>query len=69
MAFGIIYFLSLALIMVVQCMDSANNYPLRGGKFSDWQGGIRVNAFVSGGYLPDKMRGQKTDSYIHLTDW
>ena len=50
-------------------LGSANNYPLKGGKFSDWQGGIRVNAFVSGGYLPEKMRGQKTDGYIHLTDW
>ena len=50
-------------------LESANNYPMKGGKFSDWQGGIRVNAFVSGGYLPEKMRGQKTDGYIHLTDW
>jgi arylsulfatase I/J len=47
----------------------ANNYPLKGGKVSDWQGGVRVNAFVSGGYLPEKMRGQKTDGYIHLADW
>lgn len=47
----------------------ANNYPLKGGKMSDWQGGVRVNAFVSGGYLPEKMRGQKTDGYIHLADW
>ena len=50
-------------------LGQANNYPLKGGKFSDWQGGIRVNAFVSGGYLPEKMRGQKTDGYIHLADW
>lgn len=47
----------------------ASNFPLRGGKGSDWQGGIRVNAFVSGGYLPKKMRGKKTDGYIHLADW
>ena len=47
----------------------ANNYPLRGGKLTDWQGGIRVNAFVSGGYLPEKMRGQKTQEYIHIADW
>ena len=47
----------------------ANNYPLKGGKHSDWQGGIRVNAFVSGGYLPEKMRGQKSEEYIHITDW
>ena len=48
---------------------AANNYPLKGAKFSDWQGGIRVNAFVTGGYLPEKMRGQKTEGYIHLADW
>ena len=47
----------------------ANNYPLRGGKLTDWQGGIRVNAFVSGGFLPEKMRGQKTEEYIHVADW
>ena len=47
----------------------ANNFPLKGGKISDWQGGVRVNAFVSGGYLPEKMRGQKTDAYIHIADW
>ena len=47
----------------------ANNFPLRGGKVTDWQGGVRVNAFVSGGYLPEKMRGQKTEGYIHLADW
>ena len=39
----------------------ANNFPLRGSKMTDWQGGIRVNAFVSGGYLPEKMRGQKSE--------
>ena len=50
-------------------LQSANNYPLKGGKFSDWQGGIRVNAFVSGGYLPEAMRGQKSEEYIHITDW
>ena len=47
----------------------ANNYPLKGGKYSDWQGGVRVNAMVSGGFLPTQMRGKKTDGYIHLADW
>ena len=28
-----------------------------------------MNAFVSGGFLPEKMRGQKTEGYIHLADW
>ena len=47
----------------------ANNYPLKGGKHSDWQGGVRVNTFASGGYLPDDMRGGKTEGYIHIADW
>ena len=47
----------------------ANNYPLKGSKTTGWQGGIRVNAFVSGGFLPEKMRGKKTEGYIHLADW
>ena len=46
-----------------------NNYPLKGGKWTDWQGGVRVNAFVSGGYLPEQMRGEKTEGYIHIADW
>ena len=46
-----------------------NNYPLKGGKVSDWQGGVRGNAFVSGGFLPKAMRGTKTEGYIHLADW
>lgn len=42
---------------------------MKGGKASNWQGGIRVNAFVTGGYLPAKVRGTKTDQLIHLCDW
>ena len=50
-------------------LSGANNYPLKGTKGSDWQGGVRVNAFVSGGFLPAAMRGKKTEGYIHLADW
>ena len=49
--------------------SGGTNYPLKGMKGSDWQGGVRVNAFVSGGYLPASRRGQKTEGYIHLADW
>ena len=47
----------------------ANNYPLKGGKLTDWQGGVRVNAFVSGGYLPEDRRGKMSEGYIHIADW
>lgn len=51
------------------CHPGANNAPLRGGKFADFEGGIRVNAFVSGGFLPVKQRGKVIDDFIHVADW
>ena len=53
----------------ISSSKGANNYPLKGGKTSDWQGGVRVNAFASGGYLPESMHGKKTEGYIHIADW
>jgi len=47
----------------------ANNLPLRGGKFSDWEGGVRVNAFVTGGAVPKSKRGTVLNDFIHLCDW
>ena len=47
----------------------ASNYPLRGGKHSFFEGGVRVAAFVSGGLLPASMRGKNISSPIHIADW
>jgi len=47
----------------------ANNYPLTGGKFGTFEGGIRVNAFVSGGYIPEARRGAIETSLIGVEDW
>ena len=51
---------------------TANNYPLKGSKMTNWQGGIRVNAFVSGGLLqtvaPARI-GTKLDGFTHVCDW
>ena len=43
--------------------------PLRGGKYSPWEGGVRVAAFVSGGLLPPSVRGTKQTGLIHGCDW
>eukprot|EP00933_Yihiella_yeosuensis_P078551 TRINITY_DN900_c0_g1_i1.p1 TRINITY_DN900_c0_g1~~TRINITY_DN900_c0_g1_i1.p1 ORF type:complete len:564 (-),score=95.99 TRINITY_DN900_c0_g1_i1:369-2060(-) len=48
---------------------AANNRPLKGGKMSDWEGGVRVNAFVSGGVVPVSKRGSKFEDYVHMADW
>lgn len=57
-----------------------NNYPLKGdsiplakcvtgGKAGNWEGGIRVNGFVSGGFVPAKMRGKKLQGLVAAWDW
>ncbi|CAB9512028.1 Arylsulfatase I [Seminavis robusta] len=49
--------------------SAATNYPLRGGKYSDWEGGVRATAFISGGYLPMHRRGKILEKPIHICDW
>jgi len=48
---------------------AGNNYPLRGGKETDFDGGIRAVSFVTGGYLPDSRRGQVENGLMHISDW
>lgn len=47
----------------------ANNWPLRGSKVSNWEGGTRGTSFVSGGFLPAKVRGTILEQKLHVTDW
>ena len=47
----------------------ANNYPLRGGKMNNWDGGIRGNGFISGGKLPPSRRGVKHQGMTTAWDW
>eukprot|EP00039_Didymoeca_costata_P007163 m.96923 g.96923 ORF g.96923 m.96923 type:complete len:570 (+) comp13570_c0_seq7:39-1748(+) len=47
----------------------SNNFPLKGGKASPWEGGIRVNGFISGGFLPPSRQGIKLDGLSTIWDW
>ena len=49
--------------------DGSNNYPLRGGKFGNCEGGVRVNGLVGGGALPAAQRGTKTSAFVAVEDF
>jgi len=48
---------------------AANNYPLKGGKYTDWEGGVRVNTFISGGFVPEARRGTVHSGVVSVADW
>ena len=50
-------------------LDHTTNWPLRGGKHTFWDGGVRVVAFVSGGLLPPARRGTAFAGLAHSSDW
>ena len=47
----------------------ARNWPMKGGKHSIWEGGVRATAFVSGAGISDKMKGTHYDELMHGADW
>ena len=46
-----------------------SNHPLRGGKGSNWEGGIRTPTFVCGGVVGPKNRGKELHGLVHVADW
>jgi len=52
---------------------SGNNWPLRGGKTNNFEGGVRVASFLTGGFLTNSVAeeriGSELHGYIHLADW
>lgn len=45
-----------------------SNWPLRGGKMVAFEGGVRVAAFVSGGFLPSTTFGTSNSLPLHMAD-
>lgn len=45
------------------------NYPLRGEKHTNWNGGMNVAAFVSGGIIPTALQGTTSSINCHIVDW
>jgi arylsulfatase I/J len=35
----------------------------------DRQGGTRVTAFVTGGFIPEELRGTFNSAIMHVADW
>lgn len=49
-------------------LGGGSNWPLRGGKFLPYEGGVRVPAFVHSPMLPRKRWGSTLTSLVHITD-
>ena len=50
--------------------DHEPNFPLRGAKGADFEGGVRTVAFATGGVLPRWRRGGPSiEAQMHLCDW
>lgn len=45
------------------------NFPLRGEKHGNWAGGYRATAFVSGGCVPPRLRGTRSNLRMSIVDW
>lgn len=52
----------------IQGRQGANYAPLRGGKLTFFEGGVRVNAVVGGGALPAIARGKTLNVLTHVCD-
>lgn len=49
--------------------SASTNHPLRGGKYSELEGGVRATAFMSGGFVPAALRGTTSQVVLHVADW
>lgn len=50
-------------------LEHSSNSPLRGGKHTMWEGGLRASAWVHSPLLPASARGVKWSGLAHTSDW
>ena len=71
---AILFFLTLSRhipvfpVAFAQLVRAPTTTRRAGGKMTDWQGGVRVAAFATGGLIPAKMRGTTVNGAMHVCD-
>jgi arylsulfatase I/J len=50
-------------------LNTCSNYPLRGGKMGNFEGGTRGAAVLSGGFVPQARRGTVATGFVAIEDW
>eukprot|EP01084_Bolivina_argentea_P166832 289622_1 len=52
-----------------QHVAAGSAYPLRGGKYTLFQGGVQTLAFISGGMVPTQSKGMQSNLMMSAVDW